>query len=97
MASSSSGSTASAVASTSISRLELVGEGKAWYDFLRFGRRNNNQYKSTFLVDKVLEYNEQAGESWLRTVLNNDNALFLPISQTEIDANSLLIQNPYYN
>lgn len=77
--------------------VELVGEGKAWYDFLRFGRRNNNQYKSTFLVDKVLEYNEQAGESWLRTVLNNDNALFLPISQTEIDANSLLIQNPYYN
>lgn len=77
--------------------VELLGEGKAWYDFLRFGRRNNNQYKTQFLVDKVLDYNTQAGESWLRTVLNNDNALFLPIAQTEIEANSLLIQNPYYN
>ncbi|HIT81084.1 MAG TPA: RagB/SusD family nutrient uptake outer membrane protein [Candidatus Caccoplasma merdavium] len=77
--------------------LELVGEGKAWYDFLRFGRRNNNEYKELFLVNNVLKYNTQAGESWLRTVLNNDNALFLPISQTEIEANDLLIQNPYYN
>lgn len=77
--------------------VELVGEGKAWYDFLRFGRRHGNQYKTQFLVDNVLNYNTQAGESWLRTVLNNDNALFLPIAQSEIEANSLLIQNPYYN
>ena len=60
-------------------------------------RRNNNEYKELFLVNNVLKYNTQAGESWLRTVLNNDNALFLPISQTEIEANDLLIQNPYYN
>ncbi|MBQ8423217.1 MAG: RagB/SusD family nutrient uptake outer membrane protein [Coprobacter sp.] len=77
--------------------IELVGEGKAWYDFLRFGRRNGGKYKTSFLIDNVLKYNEQAGESWLRTVLNNENAHFLPISKDELDANSLLIQNPYYN
>ncbi|MCD7709764.1 MAG: RagB/SusD family nutrient uptake outer membrane protein, partial [Porphyromonadaceae bacterium] len=77
--------------------IELVGEGKIWYDFLRFGRRNNNQYKQTFLVDKVLEYNEQAGESWLRTALGNDNALFMPIYKDELGYNPNLIQNPYYN
>jgi len=29
-------------------------------------------------------------------VLKNDYAWFLPISETEIDLNSLLEQNPYY-
>jgi len=77
-------------------RMELVGEGKSWYDVLRFGRRANNRYKSVFLDDLVTTYNKQAGESWLLSVLSNDNALFLPISESELEANKLLEQNPYY-
>lgn len=77
-------------------RLELVGEGKSWYDALRFGRRNNNKYKSVFLIDYVTTYNKQAGESWLTSVLNNDDALFLPIAQSELESNIKLVQNPYY-
>lgn len=77
-------------------RMELVGEGKCWYDELRFGRRANNKYKTIFLIDNVIAYNKQAGESWLLSVLNNDDALFLPVCTSEMESNSLLIQNPYY-
>jgi starch-binding outer membrane protein, SusD/RagB family len=77
-------------------RIELVGEGKCWYDELRMGRRDNNKYKEVFLVGKVTDYDQQASESWLMSVLSDDDALFLPISQTEIKANKKLVQNPYY-
>lgn len=77
-------------------KVELLGEGKCWYDWLRFGRRNNNQYKSTFLIDNVISHNNQAGQSWLTTVLGNDDALFLPIMESELESNDLLVQNPYY-
>lgn len=77
-------------------RLEFVGEGKCWYDQLRFGRRGNNKYKSLFLIDYVTTFNKQAGESWLTSVLSIDDALFLPISLTELETNKKLVQNPYY-
>lgn len=78
-------------------QMELAGEGKIWYDLLRFSRRNSHQYKEVFLLDHVLDYNNQASGSWLRSVLLNDDALFLPIWDKELDANTLLVQNPYYN
>ncbi len=77
--------------------MELSGEGKRWYDLLRMGTRNNNQYRDKFLVNMVLNYNSTANPSWIRTVLNNDHAIFLPIAKSEIEANHLLKQNPYYN
>ena len=79
-------------------KIEFLGEGNIWYDFLRMGRSNNNRYKTSFLVEQVVNYNEQASESWLRSVLSSDNALFLPIQNSEIERNPLLTdkQNPYY-
>ncbi len=77
-------------------KLEFVGEGKIWYDMLRMGRANNNKYKTQFLVEQVIRYNTSASESWLRSVLNSDNALFLPIYASEIESNDKLVQNPYY-
>ena len=78
-------------------QIELAGEGKSWYDLLRFGRRNNNKYKQLFIIQYVSTYNEQASESWLRSVLSNDDAHFLPIWENELKVNPLLLQNPYYN
>lgn len=77
-------------------KMEFLGEGKIWYDFLRMGRQNNNRYKQSLLIDQVITYNTCASESWLRSVLNSDNALFLPIMSTEIERNPTLVQNPYY-
>ena len=77
--------------------IEFIGEGKRWYDILRFGRRHNNKYKSIFLVENVLKYNSQASQSWLNSVLINDDALFLPVWDKELKRNNKLTQNPYYN
>ncbi len=77
-------------------QIEFVGEGKSWYDLLRFGRRNNNKYKQLFIIQYVSNYNDQASESWLRSVLSNDDAHFLPIWENELKVNPLLQQNAYY-
>lgn len=75
---------------------ELAGEGKAWYDMLRFGRRQNYKYKETFILSRLLTFNKQASTSWFRSVLSDNNALFLPVWDEELENNSLLVQNPYY-
>ena len=77
-------------------KLEFLGEGKIWYDMLRMGRRDGGRYKQSLLVDQVISYNTRASSSWLRSVLNSDNALFLPIMSTELERNPNLVQNPYY-
>lgn len=79
--------------------MELAGEGKAWYDFLRLGRyidpSGETNFKELF-VTLVVTYNKGANESWIRSVLSNENAWYLPVSATEISTNQLLEQNPYY-
>jgi hypothetical protein len=80
--------------------MEFAGEGKSWYDFLRVGHykdpNGNIDFKTLFLIDNVIKYNKQASESWIKSVLNNEDAWYLPIYDEEIKANQLLIQNPYY-
>ncbi|MBO4590642.1 MAG: RagB/SusD family nutrient uptake outer membrane protein [Bacteroidaceae bacterium] len=75
---------------------EFAGEGKAWYDMLRFGRRDGFKYKESFLLARLLDFNKQASTSWFRSVLSDNNALFLPVWEDELENNPLLIQNPYY-
>ena len=81
--------------------MELAGEGKAWYDMLRMGRYKDPSgqvnFKQEFLIDNVTWYNESAKATWITSVLNNENAWYLPVYDSEIRANSLLEQNPYYN
>ena len=77
--------------------MELAAEGKRWYDLLRFGKRNGFKYRERFLLNMVVEYNNTANDSWVRSVLNNDNALYLPVWTDELLNNRLLQQNPYYD
>lgn len=77
--------------------MELAAEGKRWYDLLRFGKRNGFEYRDRFLVNVVVEYNNTANDAWVRSVLNNDDALYLPIWTQELLNNKLLQQNPYYD
>lgn len=80
--------------------MEFAGEGKAWYDLLRLGHYTSTDgtvdFKNYFLINNVIDYNKQASESWIRSVLSDENAWYLPIYSEEINNNSLLIQNPYY-
>lgn len=78
-------------------KMELAGEGKRWYDLLRFGKRNDYEYRETFLTNEVTSYNVSANTSWIKSVLSNDNALYLPVHEDELESNSLLEQNPYYD
>ena len=76
--------------------MEFVGEAKRWYDLLWFGRIQNNKYKSLF-VQKVIEGNTTTKAEWIESVLNDVNAWYLPIPESDIQHNSLLEQNPYYS
>lgn len=76
-------------------QMELAAEGKIWYTLLRMGRRSST-YKQYFLIEQVSEYNTSANSAWIRTVLKDDNALFLPVATSEKNNNPLLVQNPYY-
>ena len=76
--------------------MELAAEGKRWYDLLRFGKSNNFKYKDDF-INLIVENNSSANTSWLRSVLKNENAWYLPISDSELETNDLLTQNPYYD
>ena len=76
--------------------LEFAAEGKRWYDLLRFGRSQNFKYKDQF-INMIIENNSTVSASWIRSVLKNTDAWYLPINQGEIDTNPMLIQNPYYD
>jgi len=76
--------------------LLMKAEALIWYDLLRFGRSQNFKYKDQF-INMIIENNSTVSASWIRSVLKNTDAWYLPISQGEIDSNPNLIQNPYYD
>lgn len=76
--------------------LEFMGEGKRWYDLLWFGRVKDSKYKEEFIT-QVLLGNQTTNKSWIRSVLIDQNAWYMPIPQSDIDHNRLLEQNPYYS
>jgi hypothetical protein len=74
---------------------ELAYEGKRWYDLLRFARRNNFEDQDLILelvdikagsddYDEIYSYYEDTASYWL------------PIYEDELDLNSNLVQNSYY-
>lgn len=76
--------------------MEFVAEGKRWHDLLRFGKMQNYKYKETF-IDMVVEANQTMNAQWIRSVLRSNDAHYMPLPQSEIIANPLLVQNPYYS
>ena len=76
--------------------IEFAGEGKRWYDLLRFGRQQGFKYRNQF-VDLVMSNNSTANRSFLQSALKDDNAWFLPIPEWDINTNPQLEQNPYYD
>lgn len=75
--------------------MELAAEGKRWYDLMRFGKSKNYKYKKEFIEYVVLN-NGYSQPQWIRSVLENPYAWYLPINEEEMKTNKLLEQNPYY-
>lgn len=81
--------------------MELLAEGKIWYDMLRISRYTGIEGfdGKSYATGKVVAYsatNQNAKESWIKSVLLNENAWFLPVYEAEIKNNGKLVQNPYY-
>jgi starch-binding outer membrane protein, SusD/RagB family len=76
--------------------LELAFEGKRWFDLLRMGRRNNFARKAN-LIEVIVQKVPSTQKRILATKLTNPMGWYLPIYKYEIERNTALVQNPYYN
>ena len=75
--------------------IEFAFEGKRWFDLLRMGRRNNYERKSR-LIQIIVSNVPSTQKRILATKLTNPLGWYLPISESEIERNKNLVQNPYY-
>ena len=76
--------------------MEFMAEAKRWYDLLWLGRVAGGKYKAQF-INKVIEGNQTTNQQWIRSVLQDENAWYMPIPQADMEHNKLLEQNPYYS
>ncbi|WP_433902078.1 RagB/SusD family nutrient uptake outer membrane protein [Sphingobacterium puteale] len=67
-------------------RRELMGEGWRWYDMVRYNRLKKSE--KTFIVKngKQLTFRE----------FEHEGGIYWPVSQDVINANTMIIQNPYW-
>lgn len=75
--------------------MELMAEGKRWYDVLWLSRVADGRYK-TNAIDMIVESNRTTNKQWILSVLQEPYAWYIPIPQDDIEHNKLLVQNPYY-
>ncbi|MFT3752037.1 MAG: RagB/SusD family nutrient uptake outer membrane protein [Paludibacter sp.] len=69
---------------------ELLFEGKRWFDLVRMARRE----KSTSNLNTLVNYKSSGNTVALGAAVLD--AMYMPISQGELNANKNLKQNPYY-
>ena len=70
---------------------ELLFEGKRWFDLVRVARREN----STTTLNTFVDHKSSSATSSTLGALVMD-AMYMPISRWEVEANPALIQNPFY-
>lgn len=74
---------------------ELLAEGKNWFDLLRVGRRDVPGFKELF-IEQVVQVASASNQGMIRAKLSDPNSWFLPIHEEELNVNSFLVQNPFY-
>lgn len=71
---------------------ELLFEGKRWFDLMRLARRTNSPNAIlNFVSPKFTGDGDQGSKMSIM------DALYMPIAQSELNLNTALVQNPYYN
>jgi starch-binding outer membrane protein, SusD/RagB family len=77
--------------------LEFAGEGKRWFDVLRFAKKEG--FKDTkVLADIILGKASDAKElAIMRTKVIDTMSYYLPIHHDEVQNNRNLVQNPFYD
>lgn len=74
---------------------EFLAEGKNWFDLLRLGRRNEPGFKE-LMIEYATQVVSASNQAMIRAKLNDTNSWYLPIHADELNANSFLTQNPFY-
>lgn len=69
---------------------ELMFEGKRWFDLVRQARREG----STTTLNQLVGYKNPGSTLMLGAMVLD--AMYMPISRRELEANPNLVQNPYY-
>ena len=73
--------------------MELVHEGKRWFDLVRWGILKERMFEHAENESQFTESFEAAQKLQIKDNFK-DAMTLMPIPQTELDANSLLVQNP---
>ena len=71
---------------------ELMFEGKRWFDLMRLARRTDSPAELLEIVTRKFSGNNSLVTSKMSVM----DALYMPISQSELDANPSLVQNEFY-
>lgn len=74
---------------------EFIGEGKRWFDLLRFASRNNFSNPG-LLIERIVQSYQGVDQLLIRPRINNPDSWYLPLNADAISSNSKLVQNPYY-
>jgi starch-binding outer membrane protein, SusD/RagB family len=74
---------------------EFIGEGKRWFDLVRFASRDNYAHKE-LLTDRVLNSFVGASQLIIAPRVNDSQSWYLPLNADALAANPKLVQNPYY-
>ena len=72
--------------------LELVMEGKRWFDLVRIGKNGRPEV----LVEKIVASRLVSERALTRARVADPRSWFLPFHREELAANPSLVQNPYY-
>jgi starch-binding outer membrane protein, SusD/RagB family len=74
---------------------EFCFEGKRWFDLLRNAKRNNYERKDLFTT-MITRYGLVSRKQILLSRFADTMYHYLPINQSELDVNTMLVQNPFY-
>lgn len=73
--------------------MELAHEGKRWFDLVRVATNDN---KPDILINLIVASRAVGDRQLIRSRIIDPRSWYLPIAQTEIQANNQLVQNPFY-
>ncbi|WP_106831396.1 RagB/SusD family nutrient uptake outer membrane protein [Parabacteroides pacaensis] len=74
---------------------EFIGEGKRWFELVRFASRDNFAHKE-LLLDRVVNSFSGVDQLVIAPRIHNPESWYLPLNADALAANINLVQNPYY-
>jgi len=74
---------------------EFIGEGKRWFELVRFASRNNFARKD-LLINRILNSRGGTDQLIISPRISNPDSWYLPLNTNELTNNRSLVQNPFY-